>query len=481
MVSLKAAITKSVLAVAPLVAVIALDPLGASAGVVGAAPASGMVATVPASGLADGQIFTIGDGAGALTTFEFDTNLSITPGHAQIALGPEDTAAQVKTKIVTAVNSSALAVTAANGGYGLVLLDNDNTGSAGNVPITETVADADFTVHGMTGGSDEEPQPPPTADFDGDGDTDVAVFRPSIGRWFIRGGASPTFGENGDIPVPADYDGDGDTDIAVFRPSIGRWFIRGGASPTFGENGDIPVPADYDGDGDTDIAVFRPSTGTWLVRQGISPTFGQTGDIPVPGDYDGDGDTDIAVFRPATGRWFVRQGVSPTFGENGDIPVPLPGAILQRFFGFAANNETDTAAEADACRLQFPMQMELNAGATSGQVFARLYEAGVTEPPGAPSGVTAQLGWGPDSTDPRTSSGWVWLPAADNAGYVSVDNDDEYLGSFTAPTVPGSYDYTFRFSLDGGATATYCDTDGAGSAPGLTFDPANLGQLTVTP
>ena len=30
----------------------------------------------------------------------------------------------------------------------------------------------------------------------------------------------------GDVPAPHDFDGDGRADLAVFRPSIGQWFIR---------------------------------------------------------------------------------------------------------------------------------------------------------------------------------------------------------------------------------------------------------------
>ena len=57
---------------------------------------------------------------------------------------------------------------------------------------------------------------------------------------------------------------------------------------------------------------------------------------------------------------------------------------------------------------------------------------------------------------------------------------DEYQGNFVAPS-PGQYTYTYRFSVNAGISYTYCDSDGAGRLPGLTFDPNLLGTLTVTP
>jgi hypothetical protein len=138
---------------------------------------------------------------------------------------------------------------------------------------------------------------------------------------------------------PTDFDGDGTADLAVFRPSVGTWFILNSGSNTFnavqfGAGGDVPVDGDFDGDSRNDIVVFRPSSATWFILrssnnqfQGVQ--FGLSGDKPVAGDYDKDGKTDIAVWRPSIGTYFRLNSSNGAFqaaqfGQNGDIPVGSP-------------------------------------------------------------------------------------------------------------------------------------------------------------
>jgi hypothetical protein len=130
----------------------------------------------------------------------------------------------------------------------------------------------------------------------------------------------------------------------------------------------------------------------------------------------------------------------------------------------------------DFCNLQFPATLNVQALQSTGNIYGQVYEGGVTSIPGEPA-ITANIGFGPAGSDPRTSQAWTWNAANYN---VQVGSNDEFAGAFTAPAINGTYLYTSRFSLDGGTTWTVGDLDGNGTNDGLSFSLAQLGVLTVT-
>ncbi len=188
---------------------------------------------------------------------------------------------------------------------------------------------------------------------------DLAVWRPSTGTWWVRGGpgsqqAAQGWGTGGDIPVQGDYDGDGKTDFCVFRPSTSQWWIfkssDGSYYPTtFGSPGDKPAPADYDGDGRTDIAVFRPSTATWHILKSngggvTSQQFGLSNDTPAPHDYDGDGKADIGVWRNATKVFYSLGSSNSALGTRSLASLVPPNTANEPLSGdFDGDGRADYA------------------------------------------------------------------------------------------------------------------------------------------
>jgi hypothetical protein len=173
------------------------------------------------------------------------------------------------------------------------------------------------------------------------------------------------------------------------------------------------------------------------------------------------------------------QGCYDTNGTAVDIqnltPNPRNTASPDFVCAGPVQNENGTAGEVQFCNLQFPLTLNVAAGASTGNIFGRIFATGITEPAGAPAGVIAQLGFGVATTNPEMQTGWTWQTATFN---LQSGNDDEFVSSFLAPA-SGTYAFTYRFSLDGGATWTVCDADGAGSNAALDFETPELGILTV--
>jgi hypothetical protein len=105
-------------------------------------------------------------------------------------------------------------------------------------------------------------------------------------------------------------------------------------------------------------------------------------------------------------------------------------------------------------------------------VYGQVWIDGVTSQPGPAPSLVAELGFGPDGSNPDGNDAWTWVAAAFN---VDAGNNDEYV-AMLLPEAVGTYDYVYRYSVTGGRDWLYADLNGpvAGGAP-----PPNPGSLTV--
>ncbi|MEA2002581.1 MAG: alpha-amylase family glycosyl hydrolase, partial [Actinomycetota bacterium] len=81
-------------------------------------------------------------------------------------------------------------------------------------------------------------------------------------------------------------------------------------------------------------------------------------------------------------------------------------------------------------------------------VFGQVWLDGVTGAAGPAEGVAAEVGFGVTGSDPAT---WTWTEMEYVGPGGFAPNNDEHAGSM-APDLLGTYDYTVRWSSDGGRT-----------------------------
>jgi hypothetical protein len=122
--------------------------------------------------------------------------------------------------------------------------------------------------------------------------------------------------------------------------------------------------------------------------------------------------------------------------------------------------------------LASPGWLNATAGVATTGIYGMVGLDCVTNLPGATSGVLAEVGYGPDGSDPSVSPvGWRWLSASFiyDTGY-----NDMYLAWLSVATA-GTYDYCYRYAYGAGPWV-YGDLDG--STNGYSVDQA--GSLIVT-
>jgi len=125
------------------------------------------------------------------------------------------------------------------------------------------------------------------------------------------------------------------------------------------------------------------------------------------------------------------------------------------------------------CNLQHPLAITAAVGDDGAEVvYGQAHVAGCTENADC-AALSGELGWGPEGAD---AAAFTWTWGALNEFHTAAPNNDEYMAAILpTPETPGTYRYTWRFSLDGGVTWSMCDGDGTDNG----VDPEQFGVLTV--
>jgi hypothetical protein len=201
---------------------------------------------------------------------------------------------------------------------------------------------------------------------------------------------------------------------------------------------------------------------------------------PVPGaaGYD-------VWVSPVTGGGYVRANGAPVGGTSYTISG-LDNA--RRYFVVvraldAAGNASPPSNEATGvphlvigwANLQWPPSLSHTISATTrtDNIYGQVWIDGATSDPGPTPSLVAQVGFGPDGSNPDGNASWTWVEAAFNG---DRGNNDEFVGSLL-PDRTGTFDYAYRYTVTDGRDWVYGDLDGIGND----YSPGQAGSLAVNP
>ncbi len=191
------------------------------------------------------------------------------------------------------------------------------------------------------------------------------------------------------------------------------------------------------------------------------------------------------VYRsPLSGGGFVNigQGSGTSFDDHGLTNGRTYFYVVTALDG--VGNESAFSNQVSAlphytigwANLQWPPSMShtISIVNRTDTAYGQVWIDGVTSQPGATPTLWAQLGFGPEGSNPASAPGWTWVDAGFN---VDAGNNDEFMASML-PETTGVFDYVYRYTTTGGRDWLYADLNGPVPQGNL---PVNPGKLTVNP